>query len=373
MRVPKYRKHSSGRAFAEHQGKRHYFPGKFESAESRAAYAELLTRALTRPATEKTSAPKRAASLTLMELCLAWLDHLGGAEDSSAYYNAKALTQVIAREAPAELVADFSPKRLLALREHFVAERRDHQGTLLKRAWGRAYVNSQTHHLRRIIRWGVEQELVTACHLDALGAVSGLRKGRTTAADPKQIKPADLRTVAAITRAAPLTLATMIRTQLRTGMRSHHLCALRVIDIDMSRDVWVYTPRRHLKGNAKELRILIGPKTQRMLAPLLDRDELAYLFNPRESAAQRNRTPHPAVREHYDSGTYRQAIQHVADRLGIAPFHPHQLRHSAGTRARRELGLETAQAVLGHDRIDVTQIYAEKHLALAEEYAKRFG
>jgi integrase len=41
-------------------------------------------------------------------------------------------------------------------------------------------------------------------------------------------------------------------------------------------------------------------------------------------------------------------------------WNPHQLRHSAATRIRREFGLDAAQVVLGHRTLAVTQVYAEQ-------------
>lgn len=46
-------------------------------------------------------------------------------------------------------------------------------------------------------------------------------------------------------------------------------------------------------------------------------------------------------------------------------WHPHRLRHTAGTRLRKEYGLEAAQVILGHATLQVTQIYAEKNVASA--------
>ena len=40
-------------------------------------------------------------------------------------------------------------------------------------------------------------------------------------------------------------------------------------------------------------------------------------------------------------------------------WHPHQLRHNAGTRFRREHGIEAARIILGHRSIGMTEVYAE--------------
>jgi len=38
-------------------------------------------------------------------------------------------------------------------------------------------------------------------------------------------------------------------------------------------------------------------------------------------------------------------------------WHPHLLRHNAATRLRKEFGLETAQVILGHKTLAVTEVY----------------
>jgi integrase len=54
-------------------------------------------------------------------------------------------------------------------------------------------------------------------------------------------------------------------------------------------------------------------------------------------------------------------------------WHPHQLRHNAGTRLRREYGLEVAQVILGHRTLTATQIYAEKNVELARKVMAEVG
>ena len=54
-------------------------------------------------------------------------------------------------------------------------------------------------------------------------------------------------------------------------------------------------------------------------------------------------------------------------------FHPHQIRHTAATRLRSEFGLEAAQVILGHRTLTVTQVYAEKNIAAAENVMAKVG
>ena len=59
--------------------------------------------------------------------------------------------------------------------------------------------------------------------------------------------------------------------------------------------------------------------------------------------------------------------------IEVEHWHPNQLRHAKATELRKEHGLEAAQVVLGHARADVTQVYAERNVALAKEIAKQSG
>ena len=52
---------------------------------------------------------------------------------------------------------------------------------------------------------------------------------------------------------------------------------------------------------------------------------------------------------------------------------PGRLRHSVGTRIRKEFDLEAAKAVLGHASTNVTGVYAEMDRRRAIEVAKLIG
>ena len=45
----------------------------------------------------------------------------------------------------------------------------------------------------------------------------------------------------------------------------------------------------------------------------------------------------------------------------------------SATKIRKEFGLDAAQAILGHARISVTQVYAERSMELAREVAAKIG
>ena len=102
--------------------------------------------------------------------------------------------------------------------------------------------------------------------------------------------------------------------------------------------------------------------------------------------SQRNRAKaRPAKRpgESYTVESYRRAISYGIKRANreraerglplIPHWHPHQLRHSAATRLRKEFGLDAARAVLGHSTPVVTEVYAELDAMKAAEVMERVG
>jgi integrase len=52
---------------------------------------------------------------------------------------------------------------------------------------------------------------------------------------------------------------------------------------------------------------------------------------------------------------------------------PNRLRHTFGTLARREAGIEAARVTLGHSSAVTSEIYAERDLEAAKEIVKRIG
>jgi integrase len=54
-------------------------------------------------------------------------------------------------------------------------------------------------------------------------------------------------------------------------------------------------------------------------------------------------------------------------------WHPHQLRHNAATKLRKEFGIEVARIILGHQSASVTEIYAEVDDEKAKSIMNRVG
>ena len=168
--------------------------------------------------------------------------------------------------------------------------------------------------------------------------------------------------------------------------------------------------------HGKRRTLVFGPQSQAVLEPFMrNRDPEGYLFSPREAeesrlrkatAARRtppdrgnrvgtNRKPESprVLGDRYTAASYRRAITRACGKAFPPPadvvaegkaavrawrkahaWHPHQLRHTAGTRIRREFGLEAAAATLRHSSAKLTdEVYAERDLQRVAEVMKRMG
>jgi integrase len=182
----------------------------------------------------------------------------------------------------------------------------------------------------------------------------------------------------------------------------------------------------------QERLILIGPRAQEVLRPYLSTKLDAYCFNPLEgeqkrstdrrasrqtplTPSQRARRPKAnrkrAPQERYAVTSYRNAIYRACDRAFPLPehlgpqqqedgkresraiwwkrltteeretvrswrkehrWHPNQLRHSRATELRSH-GLDMVKTILGHSKVETSQVYAEKDMLAAMELVARIG
>ena len=385
--VPKYCKHkASGQAVCTIRGKDFYL-GPHKSRASLIEYDRLIGEWL---AAGRCLPVEDSDGLAVSELILRYWRFARGyyvkngqPTDTQSHIRStlRALREVYGHTQ----AVDFGPLALRTVREKLMVPGRT-----------RKYVNYQTSIIVRMFKWAVAEQLVPVTVFEALRAVPGLKKRRTTAPEGPGVKPVPEADVQVVLGHLPAIVADMVLVQRLTGCRPSEVCIIRPGDIDRSGDVWTYRPESHkTEHHGKERVIFIGPKAQRLLTPYLLRPAEAYCFDPRESETKRrgrahanrktplscgnrpgtNRKRRPMRRagEQYTTSSYRRAIHRACDLAGIDRWGPNRLRHSAATEVRREFGLEAAQVVLGHASADITQTYAERDAELARDVIRRIG
>lgn len=379
--TPKLRRHKpSGRAYVSLDGRRVYL-GRWDGSGPEPAAVEAYGRLIAERAAHGTVPADD--DLTVAELAAAFM------EWARTYYShseaercRKALADTAAIYGSLSVNA-FGPRALAAVRQRWIAD-----------GHVRLQINAMVNTVRRAFRWGTEREMVRGEALHALNALSGLRRGRSEAAESEPVRPVSLDDVRITLRYTGRIVGAMVELQLLTGARPGEICSMRPCDVDAGGDVWLYRPAAHKtawRGRIRE--IYLGPRSQAVLRPFLLRPPEAFCFSPRESEAERharaeghrrpNQRPNPkttdrTIGDRYSTASYGTAIARAVkaaqdDGHALEPWRPNRLRHSAGTEARRLYGLEGAQILLGHSSADVTQVYAERNAELAVRIAREIG
>jgi integrase len=408
-RIPSYRHHKARNLAVVTIDGRDVYLGRFGTPESRAEYDRVVAEWLARGRGVAPAPPPSAGgTATVAEVILAYWRHAEREYTRPDGTPAPELEKVRLALGPLRRLYgttpadDFDPERFLAVREHLIGA-----------GLARRTINDRMARVVRAFAHAAEKGLARGETHYRLAAVKGIRKGRRGVKRDRKVRPVADAPVEAVRPFVSRQVAAMIDLQRLTGARSGEVCTMRTGDVDRGAPVWIYTPRAH-KTEDREIdrRIYIGPRAQAILTPWLKADPDAYLFSPAEAMAERwaaqraaHKTPlTPSQRARtrkarpektpgprYDPRSYAEAIERACDRAfphptlaGVKPrdrtaeqraelaawrrehrWHPHQLRHAAGTWLRREFGAEVARLLLGHAHLSTTELYAEADLAKA--------
>ncbi len=382
---PSYVKHkASGQAVVYQNGQTTYL-GKYGSAASKEAYRRLVAEwSLTG------GRPESHQEISVAEVMAAYVAFAKGyyrkrgevtREHGMIVEVCRAIKPLYGRV----LVIEFGPLALKMVRQ-----------SLIDSGYARKHINKQIDRVKRMFRWAAGEEMIPATIPQALGMVTGLRKGRTEAHETAPVQPVDDATVEATLEHLPAVVGDMVRLQRLTGCRPAEVCILRPCDIDRTGDVWLYRPESHkTEHHGRERTIFIGPQSQAVLLRYLARASDAYCFRPCDSEAKRlaqqeanrvtpascgncrgsnvKKKPKRKPGDCYTTGSYRRAIHRACDKAKVERWSPNRLRHTAATEIRREFGLEAAQVILGHSQANVTQVYAERDIAKGLAVAAKIG
>src|SRR5262249_30796514 len=119
------------------------------------------------------------------------------------------------------LVRDFGPLALKACRAEFVDQ-----------GLSRRECNRRTDLVKQAFRWATENELASPGLFHSLQAVTGLRKGRCSAPEPKPVGPVPDDVVERTVEHLTTTVAAMVRLQLASAMRPGELVTMRACDLN---------------------------------------------------------------------------------------------------------------------------------------------
>lgn len=308
---------------------------------------------------------------------------------------------------------DFGPRHLKAVRQQWIEQNQS-----------RPYINAKISRIVRIWRWAGEYGYLAGAVWPTLRCVRGLRAGRLGAKEPQRPKPvpeADF--LAPLPGLSPAVRA-IVEVLWWTAARSGEITGLRTCDIVRDGEPWQYRPEKHKNTHRGHDRVIFfGPRARAILLPFLDDDNPdKFIFSPaaavrarQEAARKPHRTdarrataaankrriaaeerrektgksrPKSSRRagDKYNRHSLANALRRCCDRLGVAYFNPHRLRHTARVRIDELAGWaasaavtsktyasEETQATLSHASRTMTKRYGGVCYGLAADTMERFG
>lgn len=367
--VPAYCHHkATGQARVRLDGKDCYL-GVYGTKESRNLYSQLIHDWLSR----QDRAPK---AIDVGRLAILYSQHAKNryrknGEATSEIHGVRSALRFLVKDYRKLPVSELSPRVVKAVRSKMVES-----------GLARTTVNSLVSKLRRMVKWAVGEELCQASILTALEAIPDLRRDEA-AFETEPVEPVPVSFINAIKPFLAEKLWGAVQFQLLTGARPGEAMILRGCDLDLSGDVWMFTPASHKTEHHGRRRVIcIGPVGQALLRQYLTTDLTAYVFG-----TDRSKQKQPYRRDSYTTAIARacraatSALKEKATAEGrdsssedeIPVWSPNQLRHNFATMARKAAGIEASRVLLGHSSAVTTEIYAERDLDAARAVVAKIG
>lgn len=349
-RTPSYCLHKASRQAVVRLSGQDIYLGPYDSPESRKRYAQVIAQWIEGGRTAV--AARKPTSLCIAELFEAfdaWAEghypvHHNGGERRNFEHALRPMVELYA-----DIDVDaFGTKELRAVRQKMI------DAGLLRKT-----INVRIGRIRRFFRWAVGRDLAQPATLHRLEAVESLRCGQPglLEAEPVAAVPREV-----VERTLPVlepVVADLVMVQLLAGMRPGEVVRMREDEIDRTGEVWLYRPDKHKnQWRGRERIIPLGPQAQAIISPRLANG--GWVFPGRRGKP-------------YTTASYYRHIYQRCQDHGIPVWGPLRVRHLSATEIRRACGLEAAQAILGHSRIETTQIYAERLMAAAAAVAAKSG
>ncbi|QEL19848.1 tyrosine-type recombinase/integrase [Limnoglobus roseus] len=373
--LPAYCLHKpTGRAYVTVRvnGKRRpIYLGTYDSPESRQRYAEViagLKESPPAPPATPTSPPPTPprADLLVADAYALWIAHC------RVYYRlpdgSPSREQDHHRLAWVNLLALFAGRGLLSLsRRDWVAVRE----AMIARGLSRKSLNQHWGRVYHALKWTVEQGLVEDRVLFT-AKLTPLPAFRSAAPERSPVGPVPLEDVRATQGELEQPVRTMVELMLLTGMRPGEVCALKGSDLIWDSGVCgrgmpsaLLLAYHKMVRKGRRRHIPLSRSAAELLLPyaLAAENAQVVLFPPTAPLQGANRRR----RGRYDRTTFARVITRAAERAGVAHWSPNQVRHLTATLTRKLLDLDAARALLGHDDVKTTTIYAERD----EEAARR--
>ncbi|MDZ4689545.1 MAG: tyrosine-type recombinase/integrase [Planctomycetaceae bacterium] len=326
------------------------------SPEAKAAYGRLIADLAQNPQQTPNSRTvrsglSRATAVTVNHVCLRFVETAlpryvtPDGEPSAEDRCHRGVLRLLRSLFGATPAADFGPLKARVVRDAMIAK-----------GWGRRFTNKQMVRLRQIFKLAVSYELIPADVLASLKSLPALRPGDIDKPDPPARRAVPLEDIETVKARLLQRNRDIVDLLLFTAARPSELLGLTTATIDQTGAAWKARIEQHKNAHRGHERTLyFGPKAQLILRRYLKPD------------APDDRLFSTSV------DTLTKAIGDACKRAGITRFSAYHLRHTGATLLRDEIGLEAAQAVLGHRHADMTLHYSAAASKAATDAVRKIG
>lgn len=361
--LPVIKKGANGDFFCYYGGKKVYLAREEEKAKEKLLeilHADIGQGEVQRKKVAAGPAPKAAAEVKVQEVLLDFLKENEGHRDFSKMKRAARAVYEMYGDLEA---ADFGQVAFEAVRKKFIAE---------NLSW--SYINDLMGYIKTAFRLGVENRKVPENVFFFLQIIKPLHRGQAKTLPPR-LDVADEDIIRTLDYLAP-TVRDMVLLQRISGMRPSEMFKLRACDIDMSADVWVYSPVGKTARFGIQRNIAFGRFEQEILRRRMEKKgKTEPLFAPIDAVRDRygenvqiDQRRTRQLREVYSKDSYLRAIRRAIDRGNrdletrgvkdrINHWTPYQLRHASATFLSLYMGRDAAATLLGHTSTRTTRGY----------------
>lgn len=309
------------------RGQFRQLPGRFQSPESLAEFHRLCSIVA---ATGDLPPVDTTQALTVAELVCRFLEH------ARRDYSKGSKEPLYLDYATRDLVAMFGPVPADSIRP---AELRAVRAAMLSHVC-RKTANRRTTQIVRVFRWGVQEGIVAVSVWHAIQSVDAIQPGREGSTDYDRIGPVPDEHFDLVAAKVPKRIRDIMIVHRATGMRSGEILSMTPAQCDMTGDDWLYFPRHHKTKNHEKDRIVGVP-----------REVVPILLEHMPPAPDRPFFP-------IKVNSYYNAVKRACLKIGIEPWHPHQLRHTAATNVKAIVGEEAAATLLSVSNEKTAKVYA---------------
>jgi integrase len=352
-KLPKYCEHkSSNRVFVNlplGPGKRkRVYLGVYNSAQSLENYDRVVGEWL---ATKTAPIPTNSGP-TLRDVVERYRSYQEPILNQDKFYNVcnalKLLTELLG-DRPAE--------------EFNVRQFERYRSELIRRKYSREYGNRLLRIVKECCEWAMNRDYLTSDQERKIQTVKRLTNAEASTKVVGPVDDADVNTTLQLLSDDFQDMILFLRT---TGCRPGEARLLQVGDVDCEH--WIFKPVKHKTSHRGKSRVIPIPTSVRpTLRPRLLRPDDAFVFGADDGERAYHKR---ALARAIDRAIVQINCERAEDDLpAMEHWHPYQLRHTRATEVREQYGVEVAQVILGHSRIDMTQHYA----GVTEEKAKEVG